>query len=150
MTTIQPSILSVEEIDKRFTVSREEREAITKAKQQEAQGLLARLLLDTKGLDSIIVIGYTPGFNDGEPCVHSQDGAYLNGLGEYGEAPSAFGVDESDDAESDWSAAFKRTANIVGAMADLLGDAFGTNWAIRVKRDGDSVTFEQEEYDCGY
>lgn len=155
MEIVQPASVTISDIHASFVRSDAEREAATKLKQEEAKSMLARLLLDTENLNSIVVIGYTPGFNDGEPCTHGQRDPYLNGRDEYDDdAPDVFTEDgESDEMVEEPvldAKAKSLVLDILAGMADLLEDAFGTNWAIRVKRTDNGVVFEQEDYDCGY
>lgn len=110
-------------------------------------------------LTEIIVKGYTPGFNDGDPCTHSQMDPYINGTDMYGDRDDEDDSDPDGEGDNNEVAKTKEISNenreIVASEVDrlsgVLESLFGTNWKITIKRQGDgTITWEQEDYDCGY
>jgi len=127
------------------------------ARKRSLIDLIGRMFGVIPELTEIVVKGYTPGFNDGEPCTHSQMSPHINGVDEYGDR------DDEDDSDSDGDnnevAEIKEISNenreIVASEVNRLSGAleslFGTNWKITIKRQEDgTISWEQEDYDCGY
>jgi len=91
--------------------------------------------------EGLKVHGYTPGFNDGDPCVHTQS-TNLDDL--YG----PLGGEKDYKA---YSAKVRPIENKIDALQSVLEDAFGSGWEITVHQvDGKVTVSEPEEYDCGY
>ena len=122
----------------------------------------------------LVVNGYTPGFNDGEPCTHSQ---YTVCSGEELQssilecehftetAAKALGAPDDEDSYVDpfefiEEYEFKdihyqesnKVSNVVDEFVDLLEDMYGTGWQLLViKNDDGTITVEfNADYDCGY
>lgn len=154
MNSVTPSELSLDDVEKYQAHIDEEMEKLKTKLQESVLGLLARAVLDTPGLNSIIVYGYTPRFNDGDPCYHSQSGPYLNGFDRYGDRSVDSDEDESQNKEWGYgveNAAFDRVARLVNNLSEGLQLLFDTDWALHIKRleDG-TVGWETCPYDCGH
>lgn len=101
---------------------------------------IAAIFAAVPDLRKIEVDGITPYFNDGDPCVHSQHDAKINGRDEYG--------DEDDDADTMPEldrATFDRVAAIIGGMDDALEAAFGTHWTLTFTRTADGIAWTRDD-----
>lgn len=129
-------------------------------------------------IKAILINGYTPGFNDGDPCTHSQysviDGneltdnisdneelvAFILGYKNSDEMYDALEEldQEPEDALSNLGLPeFKyevsgEVNSILDGMADVLEEVMGTDWRILavLQDDGTVKTVVDEYYDCGY
>lgn len=157
--SIVPSSLTLEDIKSRFLPSSDygynvERKAMVKA---EILSIMARLINDLSGVTSIEVCGYTPGFNDGDPCRHSQMDPNVNVINsnEYHDRrydsrksdfdPSIYPAEMVDDET------YSLIASICDGMSDMFEDAFDTDFSVVVWRnENDNFAHEVGRYDCGY
>lgn len=140
-----------------------------KAREQYLTESIGRLFGFLPALEQIIVKGYTPGFNDGEPCTHSQMDPYINGVDEYGDRDEDDDSDgeESDndedsdgatDADAESAKPLKLSdedreliSSEVNSLADMFGDMFGTNWKLTIERQDDgTISWEQDDYYCDH
>lgn len=146
---IKPSDLTIEQVAELQNSINAAIQALREKMVEGAAPVVARIMLDTPGLNTITLRGYTQAFNDGEPCIHGQDGPYLNGRDQWG-GEDSFGGDREWGVGID-NAPFHAVSRILGDMDGFFEEAFGTNWELRFQRleDG-SISFEMEEYDCGY
>lgn len=164
MSAISPSSLTLAEIEARFLPdpnldrsAAAEAERIRKtAVAAEVYSILARLITDLPGVTSIEVCGYTPSFNDGDPCKHCQMDPNVNGVDsdEYGnrsyysrlgQEVSSYSPDMVDDHT------YGRIRAITYGMVDMFEDAFDTDFGVTVSRDADgNFTHRVDHYDCGY
>jgi len=113
-------------------------------------------------LNSISVSGYTPGWNDGDPCHHSQLDPYLNGENVWerdGDDEDEGWEDEDedeDDDEGERSSArlsdkdFKAIAYILDGMSEVLEEIFSTDWTLIFRRTQNGIEFNRYDYDCGH
>ena len=93
-----------------------------------------------ENLDYIRFIGYTPSFNDGEPCEHM---SYID-LDEYESDEDIFNENLTRDEE-------KEISKYAGSVETIIEAIYYTNYEITVLRDGDSLSVDvNDEYDCGY
>lgn len=88
--------------------------------------------------------GYTPIWNDGDPCFHSQEDPIINGFRMWtsrdGEPPGRVSQTTENQVRS-----------YTESEAENLEAAFGTNWCLNFTRTADGfVEFELSEYDCGH
>ena len=114
---------------------------------------------------AVVFIGYTPSFNDGEPCVHRSDYLYPMRLveskwGKYwnnDERESA--EDYADLFELDDETETSINTHLEGdegfeddleSLNDLLTEVYYTNYEVKIKVKGDSILIEDEDYYCGY
>lgn len=114
-------------------------------------------------LHRIVVRGWTPGFNDGDPCVHSQDVMVSTSSFPYhGEGEHLFTYEEgykftgSPDerrevnADLDDNVAGEIEA-ILHGFEDYLYRIYNSNWVIEWRRqDNGHVGYSKDEYQCGY
>lgn len=144
---IAPSSLTLESLEEKYKRNAVDPEAV-KARKLAAIAEVGAVLVQTDGLNVITIRGSTPSFNDGDPCIHSQD-VYLNYLNDYGETCDC--EKAKDVYPYTQPAAFKRAAAMLNLMENELRGAFDTNWEITVTRgDNGTVTWTEDEYDCGY
>lgn len=116
------------------------------------QDLFNELFTKYKNLDVVFIYGYTPGFNDGDPCYHRQyvevDSEeiterveeYLDLLDEEVEYNSNLTGDEISDI-----------TDSVDDLEDLFEHIYDTDYYIIARKEEDgSITIDNGEYDCGY
>jgi hypothetical protein len=134
----------------------------------------ARIFDEFSNLNRVVVQGHTPGFNDGDPCVHSQETyVSINGFAELNEEDEAFRyIDGDENPDLDWGERYVLNEGVDGfpfngdlsaedlgkvkaafdafesAIEDLYTTDFTLTW-VRSKDDG-KVTFSHDHYDCGY
>lgn len=128
-----------------------------------------------EGLKKFVIVGYTPVFNDGEPCYHSSFYGFGNySYGEHWRDKGSYYVsgDEVADHEN-WEEFFEidefptypepivyansgvkdsdLAFKLIGQLDDVCEMLFNTNYEVRftLNEDG-SVTVDQDDYDCGY
>jgi hypothetical protein len=108
-------------------------------------------------IDIITIIGYTPGFNDGEPCEHSSD--YMFGYsdlenygGEY--LMEDWFEDQEELIEKLLEKEVKVPAEVKTFVATALDEYFekklGTNYRVHIIFENGTYRIEEDEYDCGY
>jgi predicted house-cleaning noncanonical NTP pyrophosphatase (MazG superfamily) len=102
-----------------------------------------------KNLDYIRFIGYTPNFNDGEPCKHR---SYID-LDEY-EGDDAWMNNETTSKtlnENLTRDEIEEISKYAESIETIVEAVYYTNYEITVLRDGDELSVDvNEEYDCGY
>lgn len=147
MAIATPCSASVQTMAKALETRSAER---LKEAQDEAASIFARCIEDTPDLQEIIVVGWTPAWNDGDECTHHQDDPYLNGYDRYGKKARKLFKDQLDfGEEGGFSPAFESVHEVIAQMERLLSEAFDTNFAIRARRTPEGVDVEVVEYDCG-
>lgn len=123
-----------------------------------------------QGLRKIVYQGYTPRFNDGEPCEHSSQGSvcnvrwyeyrdgrrWLTGDDLAEQYADFFELDSDKETQHiehvniacvDLSAA----ENDVNALTEIIDIVYGTNYQVLITLEDDgSVTIKSDKYDCGY
>ena len=105
------------------------------------------------GLKQLAIQGYTPSFNDGDPCVHRTYSYIDNGdWAEYDE-------DKYYDAEKDDYAMVNDITDeqardikkVLDKFKTILKYQFGTGWEVFISKNSDgSVSINKDDYDCGY
>lgn len=159
MEAVTPSPMSAEELLATFknppSATKEQRDAAAKAAAAKAHGPIAALLLHFRpalaaaGFNGIRIRGYTPGFNGGDPCRHSQrDSALLVAGRENDEDREGGTVWQIRDSHPELVALLHAVDS--APMAALLEEAHDTNWELAFRLTDDGVTVETGEYDCGY
>lgn len=120
---------------------------------------------------AIFIRGYTPSFNDGEPCEHSSYYSLCIGSKESSYTGSNykwFKLDDCEASENEEIAEllecnfdnFTSINSHLGDNEDFLGDieilikivdeAYNTDFEVKIKfKDGD-ITLEHDDYYCGY
>jgi hypothetical protein len=147
---IVPNAASIEDLRAAYVKTAEQEAAARAEKQTKAIGDLAALMVACTDMNEIVIEGTTPSWNDGDECVHSQS-VYLNGTDSYGDVPAR------SDREADYEAGpalgkerHREIAAIVDGMESVLNDGFGTNWSLKLWRDGESIRWERDDCDRGY
>lgn len=129
--------------------------------------------------DRIVMVafkGYTPGFNDGDPCYHSGDYAIFTteGMTSYDEMiwhdveedatdssrpedavliNNLLGMDLHKPISShaiDMTPKLDKKIKMTIAGQDLVENIWETNYYVKVVRSGSGVKIESESYYCGY
>lgn len=133
-------------------IDNQRKEKINSAKNNFKDHLLTYLkpMFDQyKNLDYIRFIGYTPSFNDGEPCEHT---SYID-LDEY-ESDEEWMNNETTSKtlnENLTRDEEKEISKYAGSIETIIEAIYYTNYEITVLRDDDSLSVDvNEEYDCGY
>jgi hypothetical protein len=112
---------------------------------------------DFPELNFVGFYGYTPSFNDGDPCEH-----WHHGFGEYIEMKE-YGIGENDescpegarpnpDSYYDYgNTVVRKIGGVSNKLANLFESAYGTGWeVVAIRNEDGSITVTKEEYDCGY
>lgn len=122
------------------------------------QGFFETLFAEHKNLDMVLVYGYTPGFNDGDPCTHTQystlDGDEINDtvdLWDMLEVEDETG-DELEEINSKLSREESQKIEYkIDAVDDLLERIYDTNFYLfAIRKEDGSVELTTGDYDCGY
>lgn len=99
-------------------------------------------------IKEVVIRGYTPSFNDGEPCEHVQlDNFSINGYFTEG-----YSFDEDEENEKECPISEAELALVVGLVnSDMvftfLKDKYGTNFELTIKLDKESkLSISQEHY----
>lgn len=161
-----------------FKVAQKELKKQRKLLQKEA-GTLAKeiaeaFLREEPSIKVFTVCGYTPSFNDGDPCTHSSD-LYLNCLEEsgtkfsYDEPEELFEVfgkealvreekydsyyfkDDPEYGSEEYKRIDKKSTLLFEILDAYLEDRYDTNYALNCWLDKEgNFNWEEEEYYCGY
>lgn len=126
-----------------------------------------------KGMRKIRFVGYTPSFNDGDPCYHSSDfavglysrqpktyresGFYIES-DDYSEDCEFFDLELDDDDDKIVSFAndgFKGDVEAMGqdmqSIEQIVELLYNTDYDVRVTLEDDgSIEVDHDGYDCGY
>lgn len=152
---------------------RKQIQAFEEELRKSAEGNLSEIFKELfdkhQGLRKIVYQGYTPSFNDGEPCEHSSQGSVCNVYWRtYSFGPYLSGDDLAEQYEdffeldSDKETQHIEHSNIacvdlsaaeqdVNALTEVIDIVYGTNYQVLITLEDDgSVTIESDEYDCGY
>ena len=134
----------------------------------------ARIFDEFPGLNRVVIQGYTPGFNDGDPCVHSQETyVTIRRFSELDGDDSALRyIDSEENPVLTWDARYVLNEGVDGflfnvdltpeqlgevhkafgafeeAIADLYTTDFTLTW-VRSRDDG-KIVFSHDYYDCGW
>lgn len=149
-TTLTPSPKSADEILAFYNQCAKDIHEIEQRRNSSLQGDLGALFVAFPALDSVVLRGYTPGFNDGDPCYHHTCEPIVNGRDpdEYDDE------DEEEGAEPVPSKLSKEDEEairvILSGMDDAVHDIYDTNYEVTVTRTADGITLANDHYDCGY
>ena len=140
----------------------------------------ARIFDEFPGLNRVVVQGHTPGFNDGDPCTHSQETyVSIKGFAELDEEAedengvSAFHYISSDEnPDLSWDDRYILNEGVDGflfngdltpeqaqqvkaafdAFGEAIEDLYTTDFTLTWlrNREDGKVTFSHDHYDCGY
>lgn len=140
----------------------------------------AQIFDEYPSLNRVVVRGYTPGFNDGDPCTHSHD-TYVgvNGFAELNEEAedengrAAFHyVNNDENPDLAWGERYVLNEGVDGyafntdlkpeeiqvilfafnAFSEAIEDLYNTDFTLTWARNRDDgkISFTHEHYDCGY
>lgn len=123
------------------------------------EALFQEIFDQHEGLNFALIRGYTPGFNDGEPCTHSQD--TFVGANDYGryldfedyELYEEFGVEEGETENhiNKDCKTLKEAKAQIEAYDEIIERVFITNFDLKViKGEDGKVKVIEDEYWCGY
>lgn len=126
--------------------------AVLEQKQKDSMPVLFKgLFAEIPNLQKITITGYTPSFNDGDPCYHSQYQS-INGVGD--------DDDYDEDGENSPKESFLELTDeerelINGVLATLyrpIKQKYDTNFKLHLNRSDneDGYTLQYEDYYCGY
>lgn len=127
---------------------------------------LAALFRSTPGLQCVQGCGYTPGFNDGDPCVHSHE-VHANAGTRYADSfftdkgeevglreeleQTVLGCGTVDEIEARWTAELAVAQAAINRVPGLFEATLGTDWVIHATySEADGVELRIFDYDCGY
>lgn len=111
------------------------------------EGLNAlRTLIDTNAdIKTLQLRGYTPSFNDGDPCVHRQRDLVMNDYDEYDDEDTKHELSEIP------YETYRPLAALIQRMSKVFAEGFGTNWQIDVRKNDDgTVSWNLSDWDCGH
>lgn len=108
----------------------------------------------------ILVLGWTPVFNDGEPCEHSIEWCIGSEINEYEYVenfPNLFKGIKAEEIENEMdSIKLRETTGEKGynlmmeGVLMWLDNMYGTDYAVLICIGKEGVKVVKEEYDCGY
>ena len=107
-------------------------------------------------LGIISIIGWTPGFNDGEPCEHTTEHLYgYSALDSYGLehlVEEWFDTDRYEELleKPPVSPAKEVKEFVYGALENWMNEKYQTNYRVHVIFENGTYRIEDDEYDCGY
>lgn len=152
-------------------VNAELNKQISENGKQFLESVFQEIFDENEGLKLIYIRGWTPGFNDGEPCTHSQEsfvGYSQNYYSHYRQSNvtsydfddyelyEEFDVefDENDNVVSHVNSECKtleRAKQQVDAYEELIERVYETNFEIKVTLNENGKTVvDHDWYDCGY
>ena len=165
MTDIKALLKQYEEVNAELN------KQISENGKQFLESVFQEIFDQNEGLKLIYILGWTPGFNDGEPCTHSQE-SYVGCSHTWewgGEQQLSYDFDERelyeefevefDDEDSEkvinhinsGCKTLDQVAKQVAAYEELVERVYNTNFEIKVTvNDDGKVVVDQDWYDCGY
>lgn len=108
-------------------------------------------------IDMITIIGYTPGFNDGEPCTHGSDWGFGYGyLEDFG--LEDFMEDWFEDDEEKIEELMNKSIEVPNELGEFVRDVLDpyfeeklvTDYRVHIIFENGTYRIEEDEYDCGY
>lgn len=136
-------------------------EIISLFSRPRTEDIITELFALYPDLDEVCIWGYTPGFNDGDPCYHHGDW-YIRwkGLRFGGDDCIYFQVSSVEEGyaskiieDEDATLAVDVPSKLMTAlnrMSDYFEHDYGTNHVSIFARQEDKVCFHACDYDCGY
>lgn len=124
------------------------------------KGFFEILFADHKDLEMVLVYGYTPGFNDGDPCSHTQysifDGNEIIDTVDLLDILEFDEDEDEDDALENINSKLSSTEaqkieRKIDAVDDLLERVYYTDFYVFARRleDG-TIEIDKGDYECGY
>ena len=118
------------------------------------QRVIPAIFSEHPGMKQLAIRGWTPGFNDGDPCTHSTE-YYISD-----DMWSEYDEDEYWDSETDcYREVNKLTDEEVKAIKKalysfdyILECQYGTDWELFISKDPESgeLKWDKDHYDCGH
>lgn len=108
-------------------------------------------ILSNPDINRIIVLGWTPGFNDGEPCEHSTQ-SYLNYTDREEEDADLNDSEETGGSygkEFDWKEN-EELSEVIHRFDSYLAGKYYTNFRLDITAANGQLVVADSEYDCGY
>jgi len=113
-----------------------------------------------EGLNVVGIVGWTPEFNDGEPCEHTQStfvgrtwgsANYIDFEDEPGNFEEDFELQENGTHLNSNCTTLDKAFEQIKAYEELIQRVYYTDFRLVIKREeGGGVVIHSEEYDCGY
>ena len=164
MTDIKSLLKQYEEVNAELN------KQIAENGKQFLESVFQEIFDQNEGLRLIYIIGWTPGFNDGEPCTHSQESfvgsshtwsyrgeerlSYDFGDRELYEEFDVEFEEGSDKVVKHINSDCKTldlVSKRVNAYEELVERVYDTNFEIKVTLNSEGkVVVDQDWYDCGY
>lgn len=123
-------------------------------------GFFETLFAENKNLDVVLINGYTPSFNDGDPCSHTQyctfDTDEINDTFDFYDHFCDEDEDDVDEKVEKLNANLSNTESYdierkMDGIEDLLERVYDTDFYICILRNEDgSIEINTGDYDCGY
>jgi hypothetical protein len=113
-------------------------------------------------LDILTIVGYTPGFNDGEPCTHGSDWGFgYSFLQDYGleDSMEEWFEDEEGEIQEELIEELlnkkvdvpKEVNEFVSKVLDpYFEEKLETDYRVTIFFENGTYRIEEDEYDCGY
>lgn len=135
-------------------------------REKAAKEIFGSIFLGYPGLNRIALVGYTPSFNDGDPCEH--DGFVFTGYSDDGIPDYEYELSMEDELDEfffedgeeriepfnqiESEKIDRDIVRAVMAFDDIIHQIYGTNYLLKVSydRDTETVSVEEDEYDCGH
>lgn len=164
MTDIKSLLKQYEEVNAELN------KQIAENGKQFLESVFQEIFDQNEGLKLIYILGWTPGFNDGEPCTHSQERfvGSSHAWSYRGEERLSYDFDDRElyeefevEFEEDGDKVIShinsgcktldQVAKQVAAYEELVERVYNTNFEIKVTvNDEGKVVVDQDWYDCGY
>ncbi len=169
---------NIVELVENFKKVQSEMMAKLKADGQEELKVVFKDIFDKHpGLKKFAYLGYTPGFNDGDPCYHSGQssvGVFEKCYSNYSQqhyyssdcenteleeflSEQGQSCDDTDADEEELTSVNKDCATLqqasydVAALEDIVELVYDTDYIIKVELNDDgSVSVDVDDYDCGH
>lgn len=108
---------------------------------------IKEVLINYPDVKKLIYVGYTPGFNDGDPCTHNQD-LFLNQTDEdeYEEDDDGNPI-ELPEISYD---TIREINSLLSPLDDIVEMRYGTDFKITYTLENGEIKILQEDYYCGY
>ena len=102
----------------------------------------------------LYIQGYTPSFNDGDPCthrsyVHDREDIISEGILEY-ESEFFGSIDEQQIEESLDPPNSEEFRDALEAVEEALEYKYGTDYQVLITLKDNNISYVRDHYDCGY
>lgn len=138
------------------------RKLVKESGSEMVTGFFETLFAEHPNMDVALVYGYTPGFNDGDPCSHTQycafDAEEINDTFDFYDYFGDLDIDEDevDDLTSKLNSKLQNkeayeVERKIDDVEELLERVYGTDFYLCVLRKEDgTIEINEGDYDCGY